>query len=188
MKRRLSIFLLLTGIIIGCNQETRPLNQGKQTSWENELAGQLDLLGHRNWILVVDKAFPEQSADAIRTIYTDNEMLPVLTRVLSMMDTSTHVVPVIYRDSELDFLSEGEVPGINSFREESLRLLNGRDVLSIPHEEVFNMLDETASLFRILVLKTSGTLPYTSFFLRLDCAYWNPEQEKQLREKMDSGK
>jgi len=27
-------------------------------------------------------------------------------------------------------------------------------------------------------------LPYTSVFLQMDCAYWGPEQEKQLRDQM----
>jgi hypothetical protein len=36
----------------------------------------------------------------------------------------------------------------------------------------------------VLVIKTSGTMPYTSVFLQLDCAYWNADQESSLREAM----
>ena len=46
------------------------------------------------------------------------------------------------------------------------------------------MLDESSSLFRVLVIKTNCTLPYTSVFLQLDCSYWGPENEKVLRENM----
>jgi hypothetical protein len=28
------------------------------------------------------------------------------------------------------------------------------------------------------------TLPYTTVFLQLDCAYWGPDNEKRLRERM----
>jgi hypothetical protein len=37
-------------------------------------------------------------------------------------------------------------------------------------------------MFRILIIKTELTIPYTSVFLELDCGYWDGEAEKQLRE------
>ena len=37
-------------------------------SWKKEFEEILPMLGHRNWILVVDKAYPMQSADGIETI------------------------------------------------------------------------------------------------------------------------
>ncbi|MCK4991794.1 MAG: hypothetical protein KAS29_14950, partial [Bacteroidales bacterium] len=60
----------------------------------------------------------------------------------------------------------------------------GREVNTLLHDEVFRMLDESSSLFRVLVIKTNCTIPYTSVFLQLDCSYWDPENEKLLREKM----
>ena len=59
---------------------------------------------------------------------------------------------------------------------------------SILHDSVFTKLDEASKLFKIVVLKTNETIPYTSVFLQLDCSYWNAEKEKQLREKMKSQK
>jgi hypothetical protein len=35
---------------------------------------------------------------------------------------------------------------------------------------------------------TSLTIPYTSVFIRLECAYWKPDAEKRLREAMASQK
>ena len=76
------------------------------------------------------------------------------------------------------------MPGIEAFREESERILEGREVTTLLHDEVFGMLDESAALFRVLVIKTACTLPYTSVFLQLDCAYWGTEDEAELRERM----
>ena len=77
-----------------------------------------------------------------------------------------------------------QVPGIGRFRGEIDQLLEGRRVNTMLHDEVFGMLDESSSLFRTLVIKTRCTIPYTSVFLQLDCAYWGAEQERALREKM----
>ena len=153
-------------------------------SWRDQVMKKLDLLGHRNWILVVDKAFPEQSSPGMTYLYVDQELLPTLGEVLEMVESSTHVRPVIYRDKELDYITDDQVPGIDAFKVESNRLLSGRMVNSLLHNDVFGMLDESSSLFTTLVIKTRGTLPYTSVFLQLDCAYWGPEDEADLRERM----
>ena len=59
---------------------------------------------------------------------------------------------------------------------------------TILHEAVFAKFDEASKLFKIVVLKTNETIPYTSVFLQLDCSYWNAEKGKKLREKMKSQK
>ncbi len=154
-------------------------------SWRDVAAKKLNLLGHRNWVLVVDKAFPEQSSPGMTYLYVNQDLPGVLREVLEMVESSTHVAPVIYRDRELEYLTEEMVHGIEGFRAETERLLSGYEVRSMLHEEVFGLLDESSSLFTTLVIKTSGVLPYTSVFMQLDCAYWGPDQEKALRERMD---
>lgn len=52
------------------------------------------------------------------------------------------------------------------------------------HEEIIRRLDETAKLYNILIIKTDFTVPYTTVFFQLDCAYWGPEDEADLREQM----
>ena len=156
-----------------------------EQSWKAAVEQKLDLMGHRNWILVVDKAFPEQSSPGMTYVYVDQGLVPVLEEVLGMVAAGGHVSPVAYRDLELNYLSDKEVPGIESLRSESDRLLSGHPVRFLLHEEVFSLLDESSSLFTTLVIKTNCTLPYTSVFLQLDCAYWSPEDEKALRERMD---
>ena len=52
----------------------------------------------------------------------------------------------------------------------------------IPHEQIIHKLDQSAQVFRILIIKTDMTIPYTSVFFELDCGYWNADAEQRLRE------
>ena len=184
-----SILMLLLGIsflvlISACNSVQQPQETIVQASWQSILDQDLHLLGHRNWILVVDKAFPEQSSAGMKYIYVEQDLLPTLEEVLEKVEASSHVKPIIYQDKELSFITEEQVNGIEEFRAEALKVLAERDVNTLLHDEVFAMLDESSSLFRVLVIKTKGTLPYTSVFLQLDCSYWNGDQENALRKAM----
>ena len=180
----LSALVMLVSLVLltaSCNQD-KPVEELK--TWKEVLEEDLHLLGHRNWILVVDKAFPEQSSPGMKYIYVDQDLLPTLDHVLGALDKSTHVKPIIYQDKELSFITEEQVNGIEAFRSAAARTLDGRVVNTLLHDEVFQMLDESSSLFRVLVIKTNCILPYTSVFLQLDCSYWGPENEKTLRELM----
>jgi hypothetical protein len=59
-----------------------------------------------------------------------------------------------------------------------------REVHSLPHEQIIGKLDEAGQTFKVLIIKTTMTMPYTSVFLQLDCAYWGPEAEQKLRAAM----
>ncbi|MCK4879971.1 MAG: hypothetical protein KAS82_04895 [Bacteroidales bacterium] len=174
-------FAFLSIFTYSCTQPE--VVQGEVT-WYEVLEQDLHMLGHRNWILVVDKAFPEQSSPGMKYLYVEEDLLPTLELVLDAVDKSTHVKPIIYQDRELSFITEEQVPGIEAFRSAAAKTLEGRGVNTLLHDEVFKMLDESSSLFRVLVIKTNCTLPYTSLFLQLDCSYWGPENEKMLREVM----
>jgi hypothetical protein len=182
--RILLIPLILTGLMCSCQNSAKPRPVQEGPSWKQVLEQDLPLLGHRNWILVVDKAFPEQSSPGMKYLYVDEDLLPTLEYVLKELDHSTHVKPIIYQDKELSYITEEQVPGIDAFRTSSEMVLEGRTVNTLLHDDVFRLLDESASLFRVLVIKTSCTLPYTSVFLQLDCSYWGPENEELLRERM----
>jgi hypothetical protein len=178
----LTLLLILTSC--GLNSPNAPPAQ--ELPWQQVLEKDLHLLGHRNWILVVDKAFPEQSSAGMKYLYVEEDLLPTLAYVLEQIESSTHVKPIIYRDKELSFISEQQVAGIDSFREKSESLLEGREVNTLLHDDVFRLLDESSSLFKVLVIKTKCTIPYTSVFLQLDCAYWNSEDEMKLRDRMSN--
>jgi hypothetical protein len=75
-------------------------------------------------------------------------------------------------------------PGIDACKKRLEGLLNGREVKPVLHEELIVRLDQVAKTFRILMIKTTMALPYTSVFMELDCGYWSPESEAKLRRKM----
>lgn len=162
--------------------------------WRARLAEELPLLGHRNWIAIVDAAYPLQTSIGIETIETNADQLEVVRRVLREIGESKHVRPIVFTDAELKAVPEDDAPGVNYYRDSLSQLLQGfqapnipagsLEVQSLPHEEIISRLDEAGKTFHILVLKTNLTIPYTSVFIRLDCAYWPADAEKRLREKM----
>jgi len=137
---------------------------------------------------VVDSAYPDQSRTSIGTIATGASQFEVLSAVLAAVDVARHVRPVIYLDAELEHVAEADAPGIDFYRTTLRQLLAGRPVKMLPHEEIIARLDEAGKTFRVLILKTNMTLPYTSVFVELDCGYWSGEAEKKLRAAMPKKK
>jgi hypothetical protein len=153
-------------------------------SWRTKVADAMPLLGHRNWILIVDSAYPLQSGPGIETIETDSTQLEVIRQVLGAIDRSVHVRPLVWLDAELPFVPEQDAPGVSAYRAETNDLLRPFPVQSLPHDKIIANVEEAAQHFNILVLKTTMTVPYTSVFIRLDCKYWSADAEKRLRDKM----
>jgi hypothetical protein len=160
------------------------LIRAEEVSWRQRVTQQLPLLGHRNWIVIVDSAYPLQSRNGIETIATGEEQLSVVNYVLGALKKSPHVRPTIYLDAELPFVPEDDAQGITAYRNELSSVVAGLPRQSLLHEEIIRKLDKSAETFHVLVLKTNMQLPYTSVFLELDCGYWNPEAERRLRERM----
>jgi D-ribose pyranose/furanose isomerase RbsD len=156
-------------------------------TWREKVAEAMPLLGHRNWILIVDSAYPLQAAAGIETIETDASQLEVVHHVLGVIDRSIHVRPVITMDSELPFVPENDAPGVSTYRTEISDVLHNYPVESLPHERVLANIEEASKHFNVLVLKTNMAVPYTSVFIRLDCKYWSADAEKRMRAKMAAG-
>lgn len=185
---KLNFFMLLVYALTANACRPMPPAEVQQTArhapdWKGELAAQLPLYGHRNWVLVVDKAFPFQTAAGITYLDSKDSLPTVLSHVLETITDSPHVKPVVYQDAELAFIDDQLAPGANDFKQQVDALLKGRPVYSLPHEAVFEKMDEAAKLFGILVIKTETLIPYSSIFIELDCAYWDTEREQQLRAK-----
>ncbi len=158
----------------------------KAQSWQYVVAERLPLYGHRNWIVIADSAYPAQSRAGIETIVSGADQMDVLKQVLSALASSRHVRPIIYTDRELKFVPESDAPGIGNYRQQLSTLLKGKSVQSLLHEEIISKLDQAGQTFRVLIIKTNLTIPYTSVFLQLDCAYWSTEAERKLRAAMAS--
>jgi hypothetical protein len=168
--------LLLVSNPAGCAAEA--------AAWKDILSDRTQLFGHRNWIVIVDSAYPAQSRDGIETSVTGAGQLEVLRQVLDTLEGMKHVRPTAYTDAELPHVSEQDAPGIDSYRKDLAKALRQRPVLTLPHEGIIAKLDEAAKVFRVLILKTNSRLPYTSIFLELDCGYWNSDAEKRLRQSI----
>jgi hypothetical protein len=154
---------------------------GQTRDWQKELEKQLPLMGHRNWIVVADSAYPSQTAPGIRTIHTGAEQLDALNKVLAAVKKKKHVRGVVFLDAELPHVPEKFANGIGNYRAGLKEALKDQNVTSLPHGEIIAKLDEAGQTFHVLLLKTNLTLPYTSVFIRLDCGYWSDEAEKELR-------
>ena len=179
----MSLFILsLLPSVHGCVQ---PSPRKDLPAWESAFDRQLPLLGHRNWILIVDKAFPAQTASGVEVINTESDMVTVVRAVLAKLAASDHVTPVVYTDREFDFLTADLVPQITAVREAYTTLFEGFTLQSMLHESVFGRIDEASKMFKTVVLKTECLIPYSSVFIELDCKYWNEKSEQTLREKMN---
>ena len=161
MKKILLFFLLCTMVLPVYNQQDSP-------AWERELQEVLPLYGHRNWILIVDMAYPLQSKPAIHTIYTGEDQLTVVKAVLKAVGKAPHVYPDVFLDKEADYITDTEAPGMDAYKQSLGKLLKGLHIEKKLHEDLIAEIDEAAKTFNILVLKTNLTIPYTSVFLRLN--------------------
>jgi hypothetical protein len=179
MMRVIAISLLvMAGLTAAAQQPT--------ADWQTRLGQILPLLGHRNWIMIVDSAYPLQSSAGVETLETNTDQMEVIRKVLGAIDSSIHVRPMVYMDAELPFLTEKDAPGVGAYREGIKTALAGQKITSLPHEQIIAKVDEVGKTFHIVVLKTTMTVPYTSVFFQLNCKYWSDEAEAQLRKAMSA--
>ena len=174
-------FLLMTALATSA-----PSVVAHGADWHKQLERELPVLGHRNWIVVADSAYPSQTSPGIKTIYAGGSQIDAVKHVMHAIDRAKHVRPVVYLDKELDFVPEEYASGIGAYRDELREALGQHQAKLVPHEEVINRLDEAGKTFHVVVIKTDLTLPYTSVFIRLDADYWSDEAESKLREAMQA--
>jgi hypothetical protein len=152
--------------------------------WMDALRAYLPALGHRNWIVVADSAFPLQISPGIETIVTGEDHFAVLEKVLRAVDAAKHIRPKIWLDKELAYVPEELAPGAADARRRLDEALKGRGAMPVLHEELIARLDQAGRAFKIVMVKTTLAVPYTTVFLELDCGYWPAENEAKMREKM----
>lgn len=151
--------------------------------WKQTLHEMMPLLGHRNWIVVTDMAYPLQTNPGVVTLdATSDEFSTVLRTVMSELADSPHVFPHVYRDSEQLRLDENLCQGITAYRAEVDAALGaGADMKEVDHEKLILRLDEVSRLYRVVIIKSGLTIPYTSLFFELDCRYWDAAREAAIR-------
>ncbi len=157
-------------------------------SWEDVLDDNIKRLGHRNWIVIADSAYPLQSNPGITTIVSDDDHLKTINKVTKLIEKQSHIKANVYLDMELDYMVEEDAAGVDKFRESLSELLESSSPQKLIHEDIITKLDEASELFNVIIIKTDFDLPYTSVFYNLDCGYWNSDAEKRLRKSMNNQK
>jgi hypothetical protein len=191
-RQRIALAFALVMVLLACLllwRTQRILSKPKAAcDWHRKVADEMPLLGHRNWILVVDSAYPLQTSPGVETIETNQSQQEVVKSVLQTIDHSIQVRPVIYMDAELPEVPEADAPGVSAYRTQIATILHGLSITSLLHEQIIGNIDEAGKTFHVLVLKTNMAIPYTSIFLRLDCKYWSADDEARLRSRMANAK
>jgi D-ribose pyranose/furanose isomerase RbsD len=156
----------------------------EQPNWREVLKEKLPLIGHRNWIVITDMAYPLQAGDGIITLYANEPYLDVLKAVKEDIDSVPHVFAHVYRDKELTLIPESDVKGISDLRRK-MDAISGSGVVYMPHEHLIAKLAEAQKMFTVIIIKTNLTIPYTTTFFQLDCKYWDAERQQRLDKAME---
>lgn len=186
MRRMFLPLVAATLMLFSCTMPTpkqTPTEAAATPSWSEQLTTLMPRLGHRNWIVITDMAYPLQSGEGIVTLFADEPYEQVLQKVKGMVDEAPHVFAHIWRDAELSFIPEEDVPGIDSIRAQ-MNAICGSEAQSIPHEQLIARLDEAGRLFTVVIIKTPLLVPYTTTFFELDCNYWDATRQQRLDERM----
>lgn len=157
--------------------------KAETSSWKEELKNQLPYLGHRNWIVITDMAYPLQTQPGIKTFVAEESYVDILRFVYNEIEESSHIKATIYQDKELSFLSDEDAEGVENLKEEMKNLL-GNHVITMPHEDLIDRLDEVSKMFSVMIIKSKLTIPYTTTFFELDCNYWDGRRQNRLQERM----
>ena len=183
MKNMLFLLLAAGAALTVQSGGARP-TQAAPSDWRKTVAERIPLYGHRNWIAIVDSAYPAQSRDGIETVVADADQAEVVKAVLQDLAGSRHVRPIVFTDAELNYVDEKDAPGVGAYRKQLAQILGEHPATSLLHEQIIHNLDEAGQTFRILIIKTNMTIPYTSVFLQLNCKYWSDGAEQRLRALM----
>jgi len=175
------IALIALFLFTGCQASVGVTRAG---AWEDKVEHLLPVMGHRNFIVIADSAYPMQSSPGITTLYTGQGQIETVEQILTMIEDADHVNPIIYIDAEMASVTEADSPGIDAFRSELDAILANRPVQRLGHMDIIEKLDASSELFNVLILKTDLTLPYTSVFIELDCGYWDGDREQRLRDAL----
>lgn len=177
------IAVVFSFALLACETASNP-KEDNHRGWKDRIAYSLPLLGHRNWIVITDKAFPIQTKAGIEMIYSEGSYENVLSFITDQLNSSTHIYGHFYQDKELTYLDESICPGIDDYRFIQDQYIPKNEVQYMNHESLLNRIDSISSFYKVLVVKTNLVLPYTSTFIELDCKYWNSEKQQLLNDKM----
>ncbi len=189
--RYLFATLLLTAscLLSSCHHIAEALRASEAAARADELRNQiaphLDVLGARNWIVVADPAYPILAGEGVDVVVVDADLASTLREVLSALDEDGTLTPRLWLCSELEAVSERRAPGVRRYRRELRKLTARRLHYEVTDRIISLQLTQAAQTHRILYIKTSTPLPYSSIAIELDSGYWNSSDEAELRNRME---
>lgn len=176
----IQLFIVFTlGIFSSCQQATTPT-----PAWLNTVDHEVQKLGTFNWIIIAEPSFPALSRSGVTTITTPVSTTEALDGVLQSLDAHSHVRPRIHLTREATAVTEHDTPGINDYRAKLNEVLRERETLTLTDRALNLLITDARKNYRILVIKTTTSLPYTSVFLELESGYWDGTSETALRKRM----
>lgn len=171
--------LLLLPLCASCGHEA-----GVKEDWEEQLSEEMPLLGHRNWIVITDMAYPLQNKPGIEMIYTGESFENVIETVSKKLKKAPHVYAHYYQDEELKALTDDLCPGIQDYRSTVQKFVPENEVSYVRHDKLLSRINSVSNSYNVLVIKTKLVLPYTSLFIELDCKYWNKDSQEKLEKTL----
>ena len=154
-------------------------------AWFKKLDGEIAKLGSYNWIVIAEPSFPSLSREGIATLTIPATSPEALDVVFQSIESNGHVKARIYLTRESTAIIETESPGIKAFRGNLKTALHGREPEILTQDALEILLTDAKKKHRVLVLKTSSSLPYSSIFLELESGYWDSESETSLRKRLN---
>lgn len=149
-----------------------------------KVAPNLLQLGARNWVVVADPACPLPAGTGIVSITVPANTVDTFREVLDLLEIEGAVVPRIWVSHELSVVPEERAPGITRHRQELEKLLLGRFHYAVNSRVIDMQLAQAAKDFRILYIRTSTRLPYSSIAIELDSGYWNSDAEAEVQQRV----
>lgn len=181
MKHRCIEFMFVLSLLFSF---TACGSSGDKQTFEEKLSTEIPLLGHRNWIVITDMAYPLQNRPGIETVYADESFKDVVKTVFKKIKKAPHVYAHVYQDEEVKALTEEICPGIEKYRKSLEESVPAEEVKFMRHEKLLSKMEGVSRSYKVLVIKTDLTLPYTSLFIELDCKYWDADKQKLLEEML----
>ncbi len=184
------LVLALAGLIVfpflpSCRSNRIPTQQERVAEMRSTLSPHLSVLGARNWIVIADPTYPILAGEGVDVITVDATTGEVFREVLDELESQGNLSPRIWVCSELEVVSESRAPGIRRYRRELRNLLTGRLHYEVTDHVISLQLAQAAQTYRILYIKTSTPLPYSSVAIELDSGYWNSDAEAEVRERIE---
>lgn len=180
------ILCIAIALISSCASLTTPaLKETKpQPLWANALDDEIKALGSYNWIIVADSTFPALSSKGAHILVLPTDIPNALEQTIQSIEGLGHIRPRIYETRESLELTQANAPGITIHNTAVSNALAGRESIHLSQHTIQRLILDAGKQYRILVIKTETTLPYSAVYLELESGYWDSQAETALRQGM----